>query len=113
MRPSSETPSCWQQKVNVLQKEVDTAKVRIEALELEGLQPSQQGARLTELKEEIKIYRAASNKWQQYHVDERKDRKRFQFMLKKTRRELEQCKETVEGLRETVKGLEDDVEELR
>ena len=88
-----------QQQINVLQNELGTAKVRIEALELEGLQPSQQGARLTELQEEIKIYRAASNKWQQYHVDERKDRKRFQFMLKKTQRELEQCKEQDTGLK--------------
>ena len=95
-----------QQQVNALQHELEAAKVRIEALELEGLQPSQQGARLTELKEEIKIHHAAANKWQQYCLDERRDRKRFQFMLKKTQRELEQCKEKVAG-------LEADVAELR
>ena len=95
-----------QQQVNALQHELEAAKVRIEALELEGLQPSQQGARLTELKEEIKIHHAAANKWQQYCLDERRDRKRFQFMLKKTQRELEQCKE--KGA-----GLEADVAELR
>ena len=101
------------QERNVLRNELHAAKVRIEALELEGLQPSQQGARLTELKEEIKIHHAAANKWQQYHVDERRDRKRYQFMLKKTQQELEQCKEVVKGLRETVEGLKADVTELQ
>ena len=101
------------QERNVLRNELHDAKVRIEALELEGLQPSQQGARLTELQEEVKIYRAASNKWQQYTNDERKDRQAFQAVLKKTQGELERYKEKVRDLEEKVRDLEADVEELR
>ena len=88
-----------QQQVNALQHELEAAKVRIEAHDLDRKPPSQQGARLTELKEEIKIHHAAANKWQQYCLDERRDRKRFQAQLKKANAEIERAHAEIERLK--------------